>query len=187
MCSEIIPNILSNGGEPPMSDWWIIKNNFDYNQIKDEFENQDIQWLDNIGTGHGTKWCHVKLNDKTITAIETAIGTPIDRTQMYVWNYGTKKDLPLHIDTDEWNVGNWIAVVIPFTGNFHLEAFDETRNIKLDEVDYGPGDILILNNRKYPHQGYVLDDTRIAFHCYLHTPNYNINKTLQENMMVDKL
>lgn len=170
-----------------MSDWWIVKNNFDYSKIKNDFNNQNIEWLDNIGTGHGTKWCHVKLSNDTVSEIEKSIGTPIDTSQMYVWDYGKKKELPLHIDTDEWNVGNWIAVVIPFVGNFHLEAFDQSSTTKLDEVDYGPGDILILNNRKYPHQGHVIDETRIAFHTYLKTPNYVIEETLSKNMELHRL
>jgi|TARA_B110000908_G_C10235547_1_gene443095 hypothetical protein len=170
-----------------MNDWWTVKHNFDYSVIQDEFNNQNIEWLDNDGTGHETKWCRISLSQNTINYIQKSIGVKICTSELYVWNYGTKKELPLHIDTHEWNVGNWIAVVIPFSGNFYLEAFDKSRTKKLDEVVYGPGDILILNNRKYPHQGHVLDDTRIAFHCYLHTPNYVIDKTLEENMKVDTL
>jgi|TARA_B110000503_G_scaffold68729_1_gene107343 hypothetical protein len=170
-----------------MSDWWIVKNNFDYNIIKKEFESQDIEWLDNIGTNHGTKWCRISLFQDTIKYIEKFIGVSIVTSEMYVWDYGTRKDLPMHIDTHDWNSGNWIAVAIPFIGVFHLEAFDQSRTEKLDEVDYGPGDVLILNNRKYPHQGHVINETRVAFHCYLKTPNYDIRKTLEENIREHKL
>ena len=170
-----------------MGDWWIVKHNFDFNLIQNEFKNQNVEWLDNIGTGHNTKWCRVLLSQPTIDYIEKIIGVHIDTSELYVWDYGTKKELPIHIDTAEWNVGNWIAIVIPFIGNFHLEAFDETKTNKLDELDYGPGDVLILNNRKYPHQGHVLDETRVAFHCYLKTPNYDIQKTLQQNIEIHTL
>lgn len=170
-----------------MSDWWIVRNNFDYTVIQKEFLSQDIEWLDNIGTNHGTKWCRISLSQKTIEYIETFIGVPIVTSEMYVWDYGTRKDLPMHIDTHDWNSGNWIAVAIPFVGDFHLEAFDYSREKKLDEVDYGPGNVLILNNRKYPHQGHVINETRVAFHCYLKTPNYDIDKTLEENMEIHSL
>ena len=84
-----------------------------------------------------------------------------------------KKSLPLHLDGSDQNCGKAIACCVPLIGRFRLRTYmDLEMRTPVDECIYGPGELVLINNRKYYHDGLVLDDTRLAIHCFLDFENF---------------
>lgn len=179
------------------------KLSFDIDEIKREVEDQRgaLIWNKNEVSGpeflnkndrryrdgsHGTTWCYVKLTDALIGKIEDTIGCPVHREVFYLWDYGSRKNLPMHIDEAENNCGKVIACVLPLVGRFCLRMYRESDpSTRLGECVYGPGELILINNRKYFHDGLVLDETRLAIHFFLafekFLPESSLSEMLAQN------
>lgn len=193
-----------------MSDVFVLKKlNFDWQELNLEVQSQahQLKWLDNQSSGHefksendgryhtgnhGTKWCHISLSAQLIDKIETAAMCPVYRDVFYLWDYGRQvKNLPIHIDTAEINKNKIVAACIPLVGRFHIQFYsDFAKTQAVGDCVYGPGDLILLNNRKYYHEGTVLDETRLGLHFFLDfekdTPNSHLEDLLLANQLVKR-
>lgn len=183
-----------------MSDAFILKKiSFTLSELLDELNAQqgNLKWLDNQESGknhqfanngryhtgkHGTKWCYFTVSVKMVEKIERDVGCRIFREVFYLWDYGQNvKVLPIHIDTAEINQGKAIAACIPLKGRFHIKFYsDFAKTRPIDECIYGPGDLILINNRKYFHEGIVIDETRLGLHFFLDFENFDPNETLED-------
>lgn len=190
-----------------MSDAFVLKKlNFDLLEIEAEIQTQadQLNWLDNQSSGHdyktandgryhtgnhGTKWCEISLSAKLINKLESSATCTVHRDVFYLWDYGSKvKSLPIHIDTAEINKNKVVAVCIPLVGRFHIYFYSDFAKTKpVGDCIYGPGDLILLNNRKYYHEGTVLDETRLALHFFLDFENDTPNANLKELLLINQL
>lgn len=169
-----------------MSDWFIKKEIvFDINEVVAFINQIDIPWQKTNERGHNTRFAQIALPDNLIDKIEASVGFKIKRDTFYLWDYQTRKDLPLHIDSPEENLFKAIACVLPIVGRFvNIMWNEEERKNCLGVCEYGPGDVLILNNRKYFHEGFVLEHTRLSLHFYSDFEDFDPAITLEE--MIEK-
>ncbi len=81
-------------------------------------------------------------------------------TKIALWEYGEGDELEPHIDV---NISLSSAIVIALVGSFETRLFDSEDTSKIvDQVIYGPGEYIILNNTAYYHGGRPLDGYRLA-------------------------
>lgn len=165
-----------------MSDWFIKKDLvFDVNEVISFFKSIELNWQKTNERGHNTKFAQIDLPDHIIDKIEESAGFKIKRDTFYLWDYNIRKDLPLHIDSPEENLFKAVACILPLYGRFvNIIWKEKERNNCLGVCEYGPGEVLILNNRKYYHEGFVLDDTRISLHFYSNSENFDPSIPLEE-------
>jgi hypothetical protein len=98
-----------------------------------------------------------------------------------MWDYQDKKTLPLHLYSAEINCGKAIAGCIPLVGRFKLSMYrDLSKSGPVGECIYGPGELILINNRKYYHEGEVLDETRLGIHFFLDVENVEEGMSLRE-------
>jgi len=141
--------------------------NWQKNQVSGEEHRQNNDGRYHNG-GHGTLWCYIGLPASVLTGIEKTIGAPIYRERVALWDYKDVKTLPLHIDTEEINFGKRFSAVLPITGRFKLSFYEDIEKKKpAGECTYGPGELVIINNCRYFHEGIVLDETRLGLHFFL--------------------
>ncbi len=169
-----------------MSDWFIKKElTFDLTEISNYLETCEISWMGTNEHGHNTRYANVELPLSIINKIEDTVGFKIKRDTFYVWDYMDRKDLPLHLDPPEENLFKAIACVIPLFGRFvNIMWNEQERKTCLGVCEYGPGTALILNNRKYYHEGFVLEKTRLSLHFFSDFEDFDPNITLEE--MIEK-
>lgn len=190
-----------------MSDVFVLKKlNFDLQDVKLEVQSQahQLNWLDNQSSGHnyksendgryhtgnhGTKWCQISLSVQLINKIESATTCAVYRDVFYLWDYGSKvKNLPIHIDTAEINKNKVVAACIPLVGRFHIKFYSDFAKTKaVGDCIYGPGDLILLNNRKYYHEGTVLDETRLGLHFFLDFENEAPGSHLEELLLTNQI
>ncbi|GEM_PF-2687609 len=153
--------------------------------ISSEIESQksSLIWHENIESGqhyaglmdgrhhngqHGTQWCELQLSEDSVSILEKKVGHPIFKSLFYLWNYGSVKELPIHIDRPEINYGNAISGILPLEGTFDLKVYENIDDKKpVDSCIYGPGDIVLLNNLDYYHKGEVLSGQKVGLHFFL--------------------
>jgi len=165
-----------------MSDWF-IKNKITFNidTVKSYIDDIDLDWQGTNDHGHNTRFAEIDIPQDIINEIEKSVNFKIKRDTFYLWDYIERKDLPLHLDSPEENLNKAVACVLPVVGRFVNVMWNEKERKKcLGVCLYGPGDVLILNNRKYYHEGFVLDNTRLSLHFYSDFENFNPNITLEE-------
>lgn len=127
----------------------------------------------------GTDWCLLALPEDLRQKIADHSGFPIF-PDFYVWNYRKEKRLLVHKDGNDPGEFRNIVGVIPLIGDFICEVYsEEDHTSPFDQIQYGPGDLLILNNTKYFHGGRVLSETRLSLHFYLDFHN-NRNLSLEQ-------
>lgn len=120
---------------------------------------------------HGTLWAIIdSLPVRFIEKIEESIGAKIFRNMLYLWDFGSVKTLPLHIDSRELNNGKSVAGLVPLEGKFKIQF---NTNLE-DEVPaaytiYKPGEVLLLNNLNYYHGGEVQEGRKLTLHFFLDT------------------
>jgi hypothetical protein len=167
-----------------MPDWFIktlLK--FDLSELSSYIQTQNLEWVKT--DPHQTKFCNVNLPIEMILKIESSVGFKIKRDTFFLWDYQDRKDLPLHIDPPEKNLFKAVACVLPLVGRFvNIMWNEKERKQCLGVCEYGPGDLLILNNRKYYHEGFVLDDTQLSLHFYSEFEDFDPLITLEE--MIEK-
>ena len=165
-----------------MSDWFIKKEiTFDINEVVEFVKTIEPNWQKTNERGHNTRFAQISLPMDLISKIETSVGFKIKRDTFFLWDYQDRKDLPLHIDSPEENLFKAVACVLPLIGRFvNIMWNEEERKQCLGICEYGPGDTLILNNRKYYHEGFVLDNTRLSLHFYSDFEDYDPTITLEE-------
>lgn len=154
-----------------MSDCLIKKSlSFSHSELMDEInaQKESLNWLPTYAHyGHNTIFATVTLSSGLIKKIEQSCGFNIFKGAIYIWDYGTKKDVPLHKEIPSETHNKTLSCVIPLVGRFVTTIWsDLNRTNRLEACEYGPGDIVILNNRKYHHEGHVLDETRLSLHMY---------------------
>jgi hypothetical protein len=169
-----------------MSDWFIKKEiKFNISEAEIFVNAIDIPWQKTNERGHNTRFAKIDLPAELVDKIEISAGFKIKRDTFFLWDYQTRKDLPLHIDSPEENLFKAVACIIPIIGRFvNIMWNEEERKNCLGICEYGPGDMLILNNRKYFHEGFVLEDTRLSLHFYSDFENFDPTITLEE--MIEK-
>lgn len=169
-----------------MSDWFIKKTiTFDVNELVSFIQSIEPPWQKTNERGHNTRFAKIDLPTDLINKIEESVGFKIKRDTFFLWDYQTRKDLPLHIDSPEENLFKAIACVLPVVGRFvNIMWNEEERKHCLGVCEYGPGEVIILNNRKYFHEGFVLEDTRLSLHFYSDFEDFDPSITLEE--MIEK-
>lgn len=169
-----------------MSDWFIKKKLvFDVDEVISFVNSIEPRWQKTNERGHNTRFASIELPTELINKIETSAGFKIKRDTFFLWDYQNRKDLPLHLDSPEENLFKAVACVLPVVGRFvNIMWNEEERKNCLGVCEYGPGDLLILNNRKYFHEGFVLEDTRLSLHFYSDFEDYDPTITLEE--MIEK-
>ena len=154
-----------------MSDCLIKKPlSFNHSELMDEINAQkaSLDWrITDTRYGHNTTFAAVTLSPELIKKIEQSCGFNIFKGAIYIWDYGTRKDVPIHKEQVDETHYKALPCVIPLVGRFVTVMWTDVQRTKCVEVcDYGPGDLVIMNSRKYAHDGYVLDETRLSLHFY---------------------
>ena len=171
---------------------------FDLQEVIDEIDGQAsaLRWRENQVSGveyakyndgrfhngkHGTRWCELSLSSGLIAKIEDTVGCRVFRDVFYLWDYLDVKSLPLHIDTAEINSGKVVACCIPVIGEFKLSLFRDVAGADLvGECIYGPGEVVLIHNRKFFHSGQVLGHTRLGVHFFLDFQVDDFDESLAE-------
>lgn len=170
---------------------------FDLQEVIKEIEGQrpGLEWRANQVSGveyagfndgryhngrHGTRWCEIRLSAALIDKIEHTIGCRVFKDVFYLWDYLEIKSLPIHIDTAEINSGKLVAGCLPVVGEFKLSLFRDIGGTALvGECVYGPGEVILIHNRKFYHSGQVLGHTRLGVHFFLDFEAGDVDENLE--------
>lgn len=169
-----------------MSDCLIKKPlSFSHSELMNEINAQwdSLQWRTTYAHyGHNTRFTDAVLSPELIKKIEQACGFNIFKGAMYIWDYGTRKDVPIHKELATETHNKSLSCVIPLIGrSVNVIWTDVHRTRCLEVCDYGPGDLVILNSRKYAYDSYVLDETRLSLHFF---PDFEL---YDESIQLDDL
>jgi hypothetical protein len=119
-----------------------------------------------------------------VTDIETRYCIPINFKNSYlsIWEFGEGDTLPPHTDPD---VSQSASVVLCLIGRFEVRLHDEQTDNVIDQITYGPGEGIILNNTVYRHSGECLDGYRLSLLLSI-DPNFDVQRWFSSeiNMVV---
>ncbi len=148
---------------------------------------EKVKWLDcDPSQAPGSVWCLLTLPEQVRKRLEAAAQYKI-YPDFYIWNYRDVKILKIHKDTNAPGASRSVAGVIPLLGDFETQVYNDSDFHKpMATCQYGPGDLLFLNNTKYHHGGRVLSPTRISMHFYFdfyNTHNESLATLLKKNKL----
>jgi hypothetical protein len=154
-----------------MSDYLIKKPLlFSHSELMAEVNAQQasLNWQTTYANyGHNTRFADITLSLDMIKKIENTCGFNIFKGAMYIWDYGIRKDVPTHKETPYDTQNKALSCIIPLVGRaVHIMWPDVIRTKCLEVCENGPGDLVILNSRRYAHESFVLDETRLSLHFF---------------------
>lgn len=130
----------------------------------------------NIPSDQETEYCQIDLYSIPVvrSVLESSVGGKVYNTATIV-DFHHVTGLREHIDDiQKINHGFQFVCIVPLYGRSIEYIYEGREESVLSSVEFGPGDILVLNNTKYYHSMTTLDDTRITLMMWIEDANYSI-------------